>query len=230
MIENYKGSEAVKAEKGKAALLPAKPAPITLKGILGQALSSVGIDNAWYKKYKSSKTVSEANMMASSIGVIVDYGNDLSIANLMNKMLLEVFNDEGFAFSKVILNNSITDVAQWNPSENALEINPTHFFWKNVKRIMAVNKESNITSSSSVFHMIWHEHSHYKIYSKSVTKYKILQNISFTNFDKSWIVNHVSSNATKNGLEYVAEIEAGIKAGRSFTDDAMDLYKKLIGD
>ncbi|MCX7998722.1 MAG: phage minor head protein [Leptospiraceae bacterium] len=120
LVKNYQGKEEERVSKGEKFIeeLRGKPSGITIKTFVGKVLNSVGIKNKLHAQFVEAKTLKEANELAKRMGIIVDY-KDLSLANDLNLMLTEVFNEEGFAFPRIEFNESISHPAQWNPAKGA---------------------------------------------------------------------------------------------------------------
>jgi len=101
--------------------------------------------------------------------------------------------------------------------------------WKDMKAYQAKAYAAGWMSSAHPNHTIWHELAHVKVKQGSPDHDSFLSNLrggSNPTFAK--MAAKVSRYAGTNGHEMLAEVFAGVRAGRKFDADVMDYYDKVL--
>jgi hypothetical protein len=84
-------------------------------------------------------------------------------------------------------------------------------------------------STDHKWHTVFHEIGHMAHSDAVGSRYDNLKNHTFPKDALESIRTEVSKYATTNGLEFVAEVFAGLLAGKTFSDVVMRQYKLLDG-
>lgn len=137
---------------------------------------------------------------------------------------------EGFPIEKRALGGRVLAIG----SRNGILINSSRSvapIWKDMAAYQKKAFESGWMSSPHPNHTIWHELGHAKFKRLATvdqdSHLSNLHRLSNPHFHE--VAGRVSRYAQRNGHEFVAEVFAGVKAGRQFDDGVMGLYKRLNG-
>ena len=112
-----------------------------------------------------------------------------------------------------IKNNS---VAMASPSNNVVYINKNSDFWKDPVTKQKIAYESGHLSTANPLHTVLHESAH--------LKYKNPGHNWLNKEYQTKIAGQVSRYAKTNPTEFVAETYAGLKSGKKYSKDVMQLY------
>jgi hypothetical protein len=195
---------------------------------------------------ESTKSIRDAEKIAKGYGVKnVKYGSDenLAIASQINQVLKEMVEsgkpvpkrvqiDAGF-FNKHYGRRAPSVqgafVANRDPNRALLMINPQATAWRNPKLIQE-NYTAGRWASDHPLAVIHHEMGHFlHMHNYGYSKYSLLRTVDLTKKEREMIAQEVSLYATANVLEFVAEVYAGMMAGRKFSSEIMALYKRFGG-
>ncbi|EKE02588.1 MAG: hypothetical protein ACD_20C00357G0011 [uncultured bacterium] len=110
------------------------------------------------------------------------------------------------------------------------------FKWEDIDKILKDHFKNNICSSSSSNHVLNHEMGHYLHYKENPDKYiSQKESLLFPELNKlpsdlsMLVTQKVSSYATRNIRDFVAEVFAGIIDGNNYPDEIMKAYNKYGG-
>lgn len=112
-------------------------------------------------------------------------------------------------------------IAMGSPSNQIIYINQKHKYWDNPIENQKKLFESGYLSSPNPLHPIYHESSH--------LKHKDVSQVWNSKEYQQNVAQKVSRYAKTNPSEFVAETYAGIKAGKNYDTDVMNLYKRFGG-
>lgn len=119
---------------------------------------------------------------------------------------------------------------RYDADEKKIYINERHPYWQNPAAVMKELHEKGDTSTAEADHLLHHELAH-PLHHRDVgnVRYAMARNIQVSAGDRKRFRNEVSERATKNPNELVAEVYAGLAAGRTFSSKLMKLYRSLGG-
>lgn len=197
-----------------------------------------------YANYSSNEQVAEIEKRLVQKGVNVRFNNNHELATLVEKCLGNV-QKEGFNVPKDILISDIPDIHKysvigWVPqfrkktALNApLELSKNYISQQKefIEESIRLYKEhkfdmfSTNTMDSSILHEIGHW-----LHFQDIPDKKTCEKIWSTVNEKA-IVQEVSFYAKneKDGIDFVAEVFAGLMEGQRYSEYVMDIYKQLHG-
>ena len=97
------------------------------------------------------------------------------------------------------------------------------------KQLMRKTKEAyenGFYSTDNEYHLLYHEIGHWFHGVKNREAFEKLRN---TKLSFNFAEKEVSQRATKNALEFIAEVFAGLMCGKKYNELIMELYKTLGG-
>lgn len=120
--------------------------------------------------------------------------------------------------------------AVFHRKSGAVLINEDHPYWQDPAGTMAKAGKSGWFSSSEPDHIIVHEVAHAQHYQAiGNEKYELVKGAKFKPEQLAKIKGKVSHYAETQPIEFVAEVSAGLKAGKVYDDDVTALHRKLGG-
>lgn len=124
-----------------------------------------------------------------------------------------------------------TTMAYWDNSiiPPQIYLNERHRLWSDPEEVMAEFREERWLSTSAVDHTIRHEVAH-ELHARDVgpERRREIKEMPWT-FDEKTIAVGVSRYAMKSPVEFVAEVYAGLVAGRKYNEPILKLYDRLGG-
>lgn len=196
---------------------------------------------------KSPQTVANAEKLAESMGVkAVDFKGNRIIANDVMPAL-QIMNDKNLpipaklevnqaffaAWAKKQATDIKNDAAVFLPpkeigTNGLIFLNPAYSQWGQLEQDVKLQFSKNYWSTDNKHHVIFHESGHLAHYANNPLVYLQLYGKELSPKDVL-IAKKVSLYAVKSKLEFVAEVFAGLVAGKKFDDDIMKLYISLGG-
>lgn len=102
--------------------------------------------------------------------------------------------------------------------------------WADPAASMAKSYASRWFSSPDPDHIVHHELGHaLHLRHAGEAAYERVKKLRFTEKNRELVAAHVSRYGAEKPIEFVAEVYAGLKAGKSYNEDVMRLYRKLHG-
>jgi hypothetical protein len=117
-------------------------------------------------------------------------------------------------------------IAAFRPKDGTLYINEKHPYWSDPATYMANAGGKGWFSSTAEDHIIHHELAHAQ---HDAVVVKSLRGSQFKPAQQARIATEVSRYAATHPLEFVAEVYAGLKAGKTYNTWVMAFYAKLKG-
>jgi len=168
--------------------------------------------------------------------VDASYGNQLGVANMANQVMAAAregrmrlpasIRYERGPFAEIA--PKISPMA-YDPSRDRLVLNPA-FPWGSLQEWMRNEHVQGWFSSGNPRHLIWHElaHAHHAKENPQVSAGVLSGEIAFgpEEFD---LARAVSGYAATDPAEFVAEVFAGLTAGKKYPAGVLALYKKYGG-
>jgi hypothetical protein len=205
-------------------------------------------------RFSSAVSVKEATEYAEKkFGIKVFYGRNLELANKVNEALFEL-NKRGVPLPKEIIADSkifrerfkrvrqgkyvpgMFAFSESNPPQYqpVVFFNPKADFWKNPEEDSKREFESGWWTSSHPLHPIFHEIGHANHYASDRAKFKsAIYGGRIPDSIRVEIGKEIGGGrrayAFTNKAEFVAEIFAGVGAGRKFSPRVIELYKEYGG-
>lgn len=181
-------------------------------------------------------TVAASEEWAESLGISVDYGGRLDLANLASEMLQHLaerslpFPDE-IAVSRISFQQRESQSVDVPASsrEGRITINPDAVFWINPVAFASILRRQRFWSSASPLHALYHEAGHVVHFKADVERYGSLSETDLTPRQKTLAAGEVSSRAHENIYEFLSEVFAGMMAGESYSSRIRNLYRKYGG-
>lgn len=179
-------------------------------------------------KFSDMPKVRQIEKNFSEKGTTIRFNNDLNIAEFFNDAFFGI-NKESIPFPKtiMILNKEIPGVGglttkyRNKTAQKALIVFP--------KNMIALSYYNFDKSTNNSFHFIYHELGHY-LHFANVPDSKTCKSI-WAKVNKDMIYEEVSSEAVRreDGLEFVAEVFAGLLDGKKYSEHIMGVYRQLKG-
>lgn len=123
--------------------------------------------------------------------------------------------------------------AAYSSSHKKIYINEKHPTWKDLESARAEAEQlyktgffSSADPHATIHHEVAHALHHRRI---GMDEFAMLYGRTFNEASRTHISGTVSKYATTNPLEFVAEVYAGVKTGKTYPPDIMDFYAKLKG-
>jgi SPP1 gp7 family putative phage head morphogenesis protein len=193
--------------------------------------------------FKPAKTLEEARQFAEALGVkSVDFGSKLHVANMINEGLARL-KAEGFAEMPARImplerssawgrNPKATPAAYYAESDT-LAINPRGGLWanggKNAAEITRKHHDQGWWSSPDRLHVITHEMGH-MLHRKAIGDRFIHMRVNpISEATKAEIGSEVSRYGLTKQVEFVAEVFAGMRAGKVYSETVMKWYRAWGG-
>jgi len=184
-----------------------------------------------------SNSIEEARLFAQNVGVNVHYDN-LKVANYINSSL-DLLKKRNLELPNSIISNDkifkdyfkekdVFYPAFFHHEDNTIYINPKAKLFKNLLFETRSNKVLNLWSTDESYHFFIHEYSHYKWYNKNKDYYDKMIKHRFSEKDTFNIRKHISNYASKNAIEFIAEIEVLFFYNKDIVDYLKEIYYTLI--
>ena len=176
-------------------------------------------------------SIEEAEAWAQALGVGVRYDARLDLANLANELLWQL-NQRALPLPDTIRvdaepfralgRRSAQSPALTNKTR--ISINPAADYWLDpVAGVVEQRQSIKFWSSDAPLHPLYHEAGHVMLYKAVPEQYDTLRDL--TNAQKTVVAGEVSLRACRDIHEFVAEVFAGLIAGRSFSKKVIRWYR-----
>jgi hypothetical protein len=142
------------------------------------------------------------------------------------QLLWAKFDGNVFEIGQIIV---YYDIVYYDEDDDELVINPAHPAWSDMRAYIQAPNRKRFFSSRSPDHITHHEIGHALHYrgmtsaERAAIWYKVLTR------EERLIATFVSDYSVHGRIEFVAEVYAGLCAGRRFRTEVMRLYEKLKG-
>ena len=116
-----------------------------------------------------------------------------------------------------------TNVAMYSPSNDVIWVNP-----RRGTTLKPSQARPGYFSTNHPFHVFFHELGHCAHHDRAGSMFDAYKNTDFYG-DKDAIAQEVSRYAVFNGVEFAAEVFAGLLTGKHYSDVVMRRYKAVNG-
>lgn len=120
----------------------------------------------------------------------------------------------------------------WNSKASGIALNQDHPYWKDQAAWMAASNKSDLPyfSTSDPNHLIVHEVAHAEHFKKlGYQDMALMRGTPLSSKQIALAREQVSRYAGEDRLEFVAEVYAGTKHGRLYSEDIMQIYRASQG-
>lgn len=177
--------------------------------------------------------IREAERVAEKMGVKASYGDDPIPATLVNQSLTEEREAERPLPPRVVVGDNpehpwkgdSSAPAHFDPKAETIFINPT-WDWKKHEEAVSEQKSLGYWSSASPLHFIRHEIAHWRTWKDDPKRFAMLMESILPVDDAvlDEIRKEVSGRAAEGALEFVAEVFAGTRSGKKYSDTVTKWY------
>jgi hypothetical protein len=180
------------------------------------------------------RTIAEAEIWARSIGVGVDYDDRLDIAHLCNEVLTQLMErsldlpdriEIDIEIFRTMGKKAVEIPASAN--QGRIAVNPAASYWRQPDETAAELRRFGFWSSDNPLHPLYHEAEHVLFYKANHERDEELRDLR--NAQKTIVAGEVSQWACLNVHEFLAEVFAGLMAGRTFSKDIIRWYRTRRG-
>lgn len=120
--------------------------------------------------------------------------------------------------------------AAFSRQANEILINEEHRYWADPVAYMKESEGHGYFSTGEADHIIVHEVGHALHFQTAPKEYEKVRLLKFKDpSDNLALAGRVSDYATSKPVEFVAEVYAGLSAGKTYDDEVLGLYNHLSG-
>lgn len=183
--------------------------------------------------YRHSRTIDEARALAAELGTFAEY-DSVNIGNYVNIGLVEakavgVKGPSSVRVDPTPFAENPDWLMAYRPGEDVLLLNP-HLGLREMIRKTAEAGSNKYFSTSAPLHVIRHEIGHAMLYHAAPLRIGQLSMADRLNPRvRPLVEKEVSEYAATNPLEFVAEVYAGLRDGRTYSDKIMRMYHAYGG-
>jgi len=213
--------------------LQSKKAPV-----VGEKSRLAALKKVLKKPFTPAANLKEANEFTKLMGYDLEYkGNRKNVVNNINAGIFHLHKAKIPRPKKIIASKSRSGIAGWftRSRPDSIFLSPSVFNkkaidFKNNQKIKGP-KGFKFSSTAEIEHTIVHETGHLNHWAKNPKVYATFDGLGgvLSESQRKLTIKHVSSYATTNKKEFVAEVYAGLNLGRKFPKSIMDLYKLFEG-
>lgn len=179
-------------------------------------------------KYRHSGSLDDARALAAEVGTFGEY-TDINIANYVNAGLVEAKAVGINVPSTVRIDHELFIknpdwIMAYRPGEDVLLLNPNLAVKDIFEKIREATSIGHF-STSKPLHIIRHEIGHAMLYHANPTLMMKFRGVDSLNRRVMDLVRkEVSIMATKGPVEFVAEVYAGLRGEKTYSDKIMRMY------
>lgn len=183
--------------------------------------------------YRHSRTIDEARALAAELGTFAEY-DSVNIGNYVNIGLVEakavgVKGPSSVRVDPTPFAENPDWLMAYRPGEDVLLLNP-HLGLREMIRKTAEAGSNKYFSTSAPLHVIRHEIGHAMLYHAAPLRIgKLSMAAQLNPRVRPLVEKEVSEYAATNPLEFVAEVYAGLRDGRTYSDKIMRMYHAYGG-
>ncbi len=180
-------------------------------------------------------SIAEAHAWAQALGVRAYYNARLDLANLANELLWQL-NEQALSLpDEMRVDAERFRALGWRGIQSPalaikarIVINPAADYWRDPVRNVAKQRHpAKFWSSDSPIHPLIHEAGHVMLYKAVPERFEDLRDLS--NAQKTVAAGEVSYRACLDAHEFVAEVFAGLVAGKKFSKEVLRWYRSRGG-